>query len=183
MSNFEIEIRGLLNPSQKKKLESFLAKNGKLVKKYKRIQWIFGLSHYKKIDLRIKNTNGNFEFSLKTGAAHKFNRKEISIPFPKEEAEQALEFLKYLGHNEGLLAYRNANIYEYDGIEWAVVEVPNHSFYFEAEKLVKTKEAGEKAEKEIREVVKKLGLGVLTPKQTIDYIKKLDKEANKYFKL
>jgi len=183
MSHFEIELRGLLSLAKKRKLEDFLAENGKLIKEYKRFQWIFNLSHHKKIDLRIKNTNGQCEFSLKTGASHKANRKEISIPFAADKIDQALEFLKYLKQREGLTAQRNAKIFDYKGIEWAVVEVPKHSYYFEAEKLVASKEQGKKAENEIREVTKELGLDVMTQKQTIEYIKKLDKEANKKFEL
>jgi len=183
MSKFEVELRGLLNQDQKKKLELFLKKNGKFIRSYNRMQWIFGLSHRKKIDVRVKNTNGEYEFSLKTGAAHHFNRKEISIPFPAEKSEQALEFLKYLGKKEGVTAVRNASIYLYEGIEWAIVEVPKHSYYFEAEKMAENEKMGEKAKKEIKEVTKTLGLSILNSRQTIDYIKKLDEEANKKFRL
>lgn len=183
MSKFEVELRGLLNKKQKDSLESFLKKNGKYLSSYKRKQWIFGLSHLKKIDLRIKNTNGEYEFSLKTGAAQHFNRREISIPFPKEKADQALEFLKLLGKDTGVIAIRNASIYKYKGIEWAIVEVPKHSWYFEAEKMANDHKSGEKVKKEILEVTKKLELSVLNSKQTIEYIKRLDKEANKEFKL
>ena len=183
MSKFEVELRGLLEDVQRENLEKLLRNKGKLVRKYKRTQWIFGLSHRKKIDLRIKNTNGEYEFSLKTGAAQHFNRREISIPFPKEKADQALEFLKLLGKKEGVIAIRNANIYMYKGIEWAIVEVPNHSYYFEAEKMADDKATGEKARLEIKKIVTSLGLSILSSKQTVEYIKVLDKEANEKFEL
>lgn len=182
MAKFEIELRGLLTPSNKEKLEKFLVKCGKLIKQYERTQWIFGLSHDKKIDLRIKETNGKREFSLKVGNVGNINRKEISIAIAEEDFEQAFEFLKYLGHEEGLKAVRNANIYKYEGIEWAIVEVPGHSSYFEAEKLVESEEDGKIAEEEIREIAGKLGLVLFTPDETIEYIRILDKEANKVFK-
>ncbi len=183
MSTYEVELRGLLDTKQKNALKNFLAKNGKLVKKYTRKQWIFGTSHRRKIDVQIKETNGEYIFSLKTGAVHHSNRKEISIPFPKEKAEQALDFLKLLGKKAGVIAIRKALVYMYGGIEWAIVEVPKHSFYFEAEKIAKTKAAGEKAKEEIRKTVERLGLNLLNGKETIEYIQKLDKEANVEFKL
>lgn len=183
MKTFEVELRGPLTPTTKKKLLKFLDSHGKKVKEYKRTQWIFGLSHQKKIDFRIKQTNGECEFSLKAGKLSDTNRHEISIPFVKDRLQQALDLAKYLGRNEGLIAKRNASIYSYKGIEWAVVDVPGHSSYFEAEKLVKNKDAAGKAEKEIRRVAEELGLNIFADKELMGYIRKLDKEANKKFKL
>lgn len=183
MVKFEIELRGLLNKNQKKELEKFLVKKGKIVKQYKRTHWIFGLSHAKKIDIRIKETNGEHEFSLKVGKIGNANRKEISIPFPPDKLKQSLEFLKFLGYREGLKAIRNGRVYIYKGIEWAIVEVPGHSNYFEAEKIVNSKKEGKAAENEIRIIANELGLNIFTSRETVNYIKKLDKEANKIFKL
>lgn len=183
MAKFEIEQRGLLTNDQRKKLCHFLDAKGKLIKRYKRTQWIFGLSHDKKIDLRIKQTNGENEFSLKVGKLANSNRKEISIPFDKNKIKESFEFLKYLGFREGLKAIRNASIYEYKGIEWAIVEVPDHSYYFEAEKLVNGKSEGKKALEEIALIAKELGLTIFSAKETMAYIKNLDLEANKIFKL
>lgn len=181
-AKFEVEQRGLLNTEQRKSLEDFLKKHGKLIKKYERTQWIFGLSHDKKIDLRIKETNGKREFSLKVGKLDNANRKEISIPFVESSIKEAMEFLKFLGYREGLKAIRNASIYSYKGIEWAIVEVPGHSTYFEAEKLVDSKAAGTKAMAEIEATAKELGLAIFTKDELMSYIRKLDNEANKIFR-
>lgn len=183
MSKYEIELRGQLSTGQKEKLENFLAKNGKLIKEYKRTQWCFGLNLHKKIDLRIKVTNGQAELSLKDGGLGDSHRKEISIPIAKNKLGQAKDFLKILGYREGIIAWRNAKIYSYENIEWAIVEVPNYGFYFEAEKLVRNKGDGKSAEDEIREITNKLGLNIMTSEETIKYIKTLDREANKIFKL
>lgn len=183
MAKFEIELRGLLDKTQKEKLAKFLSKSGKLIKRYERTQWIFGLTHTKKIDLRIKSTNGENEFSLKVGRLANANRKEISIPIPKDKFKEAFEFLKFLGQREGLKAVRNAQVYEYKNIEWAIVEVPGHSFYFEAEKLVNSKNEGVVAEAEIRKIAENLGLKIFTKRETMAYIKTLDAEANKVFRL
>lgn len=183
MSKYEIELRGQLSTKQKNKLENFLAKNGKLVKEYKRIQWCFDRNLQKKIDLRLKITNGEAEFSLKDGGLSEANRKEISIPIPTNKLKQAKDFLKILDYREGIIAWRNAKIYSYENIEWAIVEVPNFGYYFEAEKLVKNKKDGQEAENEIRSVTSKLGLKLMTAQETIEYIKLLDRKANKAFRL
>lgn len=183
MAKFEIEHRGLLSEGQRNKLTKFLEEKGKLVKEYKRTQWIFGLSHAKTIDLRIKETNGQKEFSLKVGKLDSSNRKEISIPFFESSIKEAMEFLKFLGHREGLKAIRNASIYQYRGIEWAIVEVPGHSWYFEAEKLVESKSEGKKALEEIEQVAGELGLEVFSPKELMAYLRELDSKSNTLFKL
>ncbi len=183
MAKYEIEHRGRLSKKQKAELEAILKKNGKLIKKYERTQWIFGLSHKKTIDFRIKQTNGENEFSLKVGRLNDSNRKEISIPFGEDKLEESFEFAKYMGHSEGLIAIRNASIYLYKGVEWAIVEVPSHSYYFEAEKLVENKKDGKKALTEIEKIASELGLKIFTPEETLAYIRLLDKEANEEFKL
>ena len=94
-----------------------------------------------------------------------------------------MEFLKFLGHREGLKAVRNASIYLYKGIEWAIVEVPGHSWYFEAEKLVDSKAAGKKALEEIETIAGEIGLKLFTKEELMAYIRQLDAEANKIFKL
>lgn len=182
MASFEIELRGILTEAEKQQLESLLIADGKLIRQYKRTQWCFGLDHQKKIDFRIKETNGECEFCLKVGKLGNTNRKEISIPFPADKQKQALELCKFLGHKEGVRAFRIARIYEYKNIEWAIIEAPGGLSYFEAEKLVKSKSEGKEAEEEIKKIASELGLKILTPKETIDYIKVLDKKSNKIFK-
>lgn len=182
MAKFEIELRGRLTSLQKDKLEKFLSKEGQLVKEYERTQWCF-TTHTEKIDLRIKETNGQLDFSLKVGKLSNTNRKEIYIPFPSNKKEQAFEFLKFLGYRKGIKAIRNAKIYLYKDIEWAIVEVPDHSFYFEAEKLVNNKSEGKVAEEEIRKVASELSLNIASSKEINDYIKILNKEANTVFKI
>lgn len=183
MPKYEVELRGLLKDKERKDLEDFLVQNGKLVKKYKRTLWCFEKSWKQGLDLRIKNTNEEYMFSLKTGNPGKADRREISIPIPKNKTQEAFDFLKLLGYKRGMKAQRNASIYEYKNIEWAIIEVPNYSYYFEAEKLVNSKQGGRKAESEIRSVCKELSLIIYNHQQTIDYIAKLDREANKKFKL
>lgn len=183
MTKYEIELRGKLSEKQKDELIKLLKEKGKFMRSYERTHWCFGLSYKKGIDLRIKITNNKPELSLKVGQLQESNRKEISIPIPKAKIDQAFDFLKFLGHDKGVKAIRNAQVYKYLGIEWAIVEVPNHSWYFEAEKLVRNKENGKRAEEQIKKTCQDMGLVVLSEKETVDYIKVLDCEANKSFKI
>lgn len=189
MSKYEIELRGPLKLAQKEKLEKILAKDGKLIRQYNRTQWCFKNSlnkhdlSVKNKDLRIKNTNGNWEISLKIGELAKISRKEISLPFLACNKKQAFNLLRFLGHNQGIVAIRNAKIYLYKDIEWAIVEVPNHSYYFEAEKLVNNKKVSTQVEMEIRGICNKLGLKIFSKKEYYKYIEVLDTQANKLFKI
>lgn len=189
MSKYEIELRGPLKPAQKEKLEKILASSGKLVREYSRTQWCFKNSldkkdiRIRKRDLRIKNTNGSWEISLKIGEFAKTNRKEISIPIPSEHKNQAFDLLKFLGHNRGIVAVRKAKIYVYNNIEWAIVQTPNDTYYFEAEKLIANKRNSKFAEDEIKDVCLKLGLKIFTKEEFYRYIDILDREVNKPFKI
>ena len=183
MHQYEIELRGPLSLRQKNKLLKFLNKFGRKIKEYKRIQWCFKDSWEKNLDLRVKVTNNDVKLSLKLGNPSKPHRKEISLHLRKNDLKKAFDFVKHLGYRKGFKAWRNADIFEYKQIEWAIVEVPDHSYYFEAEKLVRNKKEGQMAEDEIKKVAYELGLKVFSPKETLDYIGKLDREANKFFKL
>jgi len=183
MSQYEVELRGLLKPQDKIKLEKYLQKNGKLAKSYNRTQWCFKNGWKDNLDLRVRETNGDYQIHLKIGLPGKTNRKEIALPFRSEHLDCSMSLLKHLGHNEGVIAIRNANIYNYKKIEWAIIDVPNHSSYFEAEKLVEYERDVKEAEQTIRDVCHELGLTIFTGKQTMNYIAKLDREANKEFKL
>lgn len=183
MSKYEIELRGKLNKRQKDKLLKMLKEKGKFIRNYKRIHYCFTKAYKNALDLRIRITNNLPEFHLKIGQIQKANRKEIAIPFNKDKLAQSFEFLKLLGHDKGVKAIRNAQVYKYLGIEWAIVEVPNHSWYFEAEKLVRNKEDGKQAEKEIQKICQNLGLVTMAENETIDYIKTLDREANELFEI
>ena len=43
-----------------------------------------------------------------------------------------------------MLCVRKSKVYEYEGIEFALVEVPGHSYYYEAEKMAHENEDAEK---------------------------------------
>jgi predicted adenylyl cyclase CyaB len=181
MANYEIELRGILTPKKRDKLEKLLIKSGKKIRSYERTQWVLKDSWKNGLDLRIKKTNGILEFSLKIGNPGVANRKEISLELPNNKFSEAKDFMKLLGYKKGIKAIRNANIYKYSGVEWAIIEIPGHGYYFEAERIAKNKKEHDRIENEIREIAESLGLKVLTSKETMDYIAKLDKEANELF--
>jgi adenylate cyclase class IV len=76
---------------------------------------------------------------------------------------------------------RRSKVYEYKDIEFALVEVPGHSYYYEAEKMADEKEDVENIIGEIKNVCKTLELEVFDRKQFFEYIERLNKEANEVF--
>jgi hypothetical protein len=75
---------------------------------------------------------------------------------------------------------RNSVAYDYKGIEFALVEVPNHSYYFEAE-ILTVPEKSVDAELEIKKVCEELNLKVFSREDFFKYVETLNKEANKFF--
>lgn len=80
-----------------------------------------------------------------------------------------------------MLCIRKSKVYEYRGIEFALVEVPGHSYYYEAEKMAHAKEDANKITEEIKNVCKNINLKIFDKKQFFEYIEKLNKEANEIF--
>ena len=83
--------------------------------------------------------------------------------------------------DEGVVAERLGKVYQYKNIEFSVVEVPGHSFYFEAEIMVGKKSEILKAKEKIRTICKSLGLKTFNDKTFFEYIHLLNGEANEKF--
>ena len=80
-----------------------------------------------------------------------------------------------------MLCIRNSDVYRYHGVEIALVEVPNHSYYFEAEIELAETEGIEKAQLLLKEVLSKLHLTTYSDTEYFAYIELLNKEANTIF--
>jgi adenylate cyclase class IV len=89
--------------------------------------------------------------------------------------------LAAMGLKKGIMAERRGNIYTYKGIEFSVVEVPDHSYYFEAEQMVTNMAEQKEASKNIEKICQELGLKPLSQQEFFDYINRLNNEANEVF--
>lgn len=186
--NIEIEIRGLLTKETYEHLLSFLEKEGVFVAK--RNRQVIDYSTFREgegvrertKDIRIRETNGVPEIIVKLGAwGGGEARKELSFFGKEGEFEKLVEIFGHLGFMKGVRFVRNSIAYLYKGVEIALVEVPGHSYYFEAEKMADSGEDRQMLEEEIRQVIEELGLTTLSKEGFFEYIEKLNNESNAIF--
>ena len=185
--NIEIEIRG---PLTKEKFDDlvhlFDARAKKTVEKDRVLidysTFLEGGVENRNKDIRLRATNGIPEIIVKIGEwGGTEQRKELSAFTKQGEFDTLVEIFGELGFCKGMLCVRKSKVYQYKDIEFALVEVPGHSYYYEAEKMAHEEEDAEKIIEEIKNVCKDLGLEVFDKKQFFEYIDKLNKESNEIF--
>lgn len=89
-----------------------------------------------------------------------------------------VEMFSALGYTEGIICVRNILVYEYEQIEFALVEVPNHSYFYEAEIMTSEKESSEATEY-INKTCKELNLKIFSADDFYTYVEILNKNVNK----
>lgn len=182
--DIEVEVSGPLDEVQR--IQNFLDKNGKKTNVKHRVLIDYstflddGLRNRKK-DIRLRITNGTPEIIVKLGDWTSSNhRKELSVFTEKGSFDRLVQIYAALGYTKGMLCERITQVYEYDGIEFALVEIPGHSFHFEAEIMASSDDV-ERARRHIEETCNKLGLKIFSDDEYMDYIETLNKEANEVF--
>ncbi len=182
--NIEVELRGPVSIEDVKKVEEFLSQNGKFKTSKDRVLIDYtsdGIKEREK-DVRLRSTNGIPEIIVKLGKwGGEEARKEISVVANKGDFDKLVQIFGIIGLTEGVLCVRKSRVYDYKGVEFAFVEVPNHSFYFEAEKLIKDSDNKENAIRETKEVCQELGLRLFSEKEFFDYVQLLNNEVNEVF--
>lgn len=183
----EVEMRGTLDSSAIPELVEKILSEGEFVQRKERVlidystclpeQGIEG----RKLDIRLRNTNKLSEIILKTGAwGGSDARREYSVK-TNDSFDTLVQIYKLLGLSKGILCVRNIDVYTYKGVEIALVEVPEHSYFFEAEIELAETEGTEKAQATLKEVLNELGLVTYTDTEYFTYIELLNKEANTIF--
>ena len=133
-------------------------------------------------DIRLRVTNKIPEIIVKVGKfGGEENRKELSVLASLGDYDKLVQIFAILGLTKGMLCVRKSIAYEYKGIEFALVEVPNHSFYFEAEMMISSDADKNNAKQFIKDTCKQLGLKLFTDETFFAYISKLNNEANEVF--
>lgn len=185
--NIEIEIRGPLTKEKFDGLTDLFEKKAKKVAEKDRVfidysTFLDGGVENRKKDIRLRVTNGNPEIIVKIGEwGGTDQRKELSVFTKPGEFDTLVEIFGELGFTKGVLGRRKSRVYDYQGIEFTLVEVPGHSYYYEAEKMVDVNEDQATITKEIHDRCKKLGLTFFDKKEFFNYINTLNKEANEIF--
>lgn len=186
--NIEVELRGPLNKFEVIKLEKKLKARGKhkglkyrVLIDYSAFLPKQGIANRTK-DIRLRATNGVPEIIVKVGKwGADENRKEISVLSQPGGFDKLVQIFAIIGLSKGVLCVRKSRVYEYKGIEFSIVEVPGHSYYFEAEKLIGNKEKSKTARRYIEDICQELDLRLFDKKSFFQYIRKLNKEANENF--
>jgi len=185
--NIEIEIRGPLSKEKFDNLVKLFEDKGKKAMEKERIMidystFLKGGVRNRKKDIRLRVTNGIPEIIVKIGRwGGAEQRKELSVLAKQGEFDTLVEIFGEIGFIKGMLGVRKSKVYVYKEIEFALVEVPGHSYYYEAEKMAHSKEKADKILKEMTEICGDLGLDVFNKKQFFNYVEKLNKEANEIF--
>ncbi|PIU76359.1 hypothetical protein COX95_02685 [bacterium CG_4_10_14_0_2_um_filter_33_32] len=186
--NIEVELRGPLSKEKFLELENFFKNNGNFKSNKERVLIDYstflpeeGIEKRQK-DIRLRVTNGVPEIVVKLGNwGGDENREEISVLAKEGNFDNLVKIFGILGLQKGMLCVRKSKVYDYQEIEFALVEVPDHSFYFEAEKVISREDDIENTRKEIREVCHGLGLDIFDEEGFFKYINTLNKEANEVF--
>ncbi len=185
--DIEIEIRGPLCRGEFDKLVRFLGVRGEKTAEKERVlidysTFLEGGLRERKKDIRLRVTNGIPEIIVKIGRwGEGERRRELSVTAGRGEFDKLVEIFGALGFQKGILATRRSKVFEYRGIEFALVEVPNHSYYYEAEKMASKNEDADTITEEITGVCKELGLAIFSREQFFQYIDQLNREANEVF--
>ena len=180
--NIEVEIRGPLTRNEFETLNVFLSKNAVFKKRKERvlIDYSLGMEDRTK-DIRIRETNGIPEIIIKLGSwGNSESREEISLSTEKNKFDTLVKIFGELGFTNGVLCVRNSLVYDFKGIEFALVEIPNHSYHFEAEIIAEPENASD-AHTKIKKVCEELDLKLFSREEFFTYVKILNKEANKVF--
>jgi predicted adenylyl cyclase CyaB len=185
-NNLEIELRGPISKEKIRELTILFKKKGKFKSRKDRILIHFFEDHGDEAalrnltkDFRIRTTNGRPELILKLGAwGGREQRQELCVTLHNGQFDTLVTILGHMGFDKGIFAERRGSIYTYKGIEFSLVEVPGHSYYFEAEKMVSKKSEVAKAHQDILAVCAELGLTVFDDTSFHEYIALLNRESN-----
>lgn len=189
MKNIEVELRGPLDEKSCSVLYAYLEKNGKLVKKQKRL--FFDLSqtigiNNRTLDVRVKVTNRKVQVVVKSGEPGSASRREAELDVDEDSLEHALHVLALLGYPRGVYGDRGIERYRVGEIEFAVQEVIHvdsgklHSRFYEVEILTYAENQVE-AEEKLRTLLSNIGLVVFSQEDWDIYEATINKEANGWF--
>jgi adenylate cyclase class IV len=188
----EVELRGPLSESEYQNLLTLLSEKGTVQKKQNRFlldysTFLEGIGE-RKLDVRIRVTNGKVEIIVKKGKFGGTSREEVSI-FPEGDSfESSLRLMNLLGYSKAVACDRGIVRYDIDGIEIAIQDVKDfsnhgsiHSRFFEAEIMCNTEDEKEQAVNKIRQFLSANGLNEFTEQEWNQYVAKMNSEANGVF--
>lgn len=188
MAKTEIEVRGPLTKDKFLELQKFLEKNGKFQHKSTRLSVCYTILRPEdkevssNLDIRARITDDEPELVIKVGKWRGSDiRKEVAVQLKRGEFANLIAVCATLGYTEAIVSESLTFVYEYQGVEFSLVNKSDHSYFFEAEVLVENDENKDLVQKLIQDVCHQLNLSLFTDEQFFDYIKLLNKEVNIHF--
>ena len=107
--------------------------------------------------------------------------KEIAFFGDKGSFDNMVKVFGELGCNKGVLCMRNSVVCDYKNIEFALVEVPGHSYFYEAETMVGESDNIGIIHNDMAKVINDLRLSIFGDEEYFSYVKTLNLEANEVF--
>lgn len=165
--NIEVEFRGPLTKKQFLDLKKHLNQNGKYLGNKSRLSLMYFRKKFPKnvssikndpIDLRLRVTNGKSTMVMKYGQwGGTDTRKEFEFPIDTGKFGDAIDFLGALGWTRAVVYATDAYVYQYKKIEFALIEIKNYGYNYEAE-ILTTNNKIARISKYIKNVCLKMGL-------------------------
>ncbi len=183
----EIEMRGPVLESQLLSLKSKLKECAQFVERKNRILIDYSTLipeqgiEKRNTDIRLRNTNGVSEIITKTGS---WGGSDVRREYKATVAgsfDTLVQIYRFLGYSRGVLCMRNIDVYKYKNVEITLVEVPEHSYFFEAEIEQDGTDNLDSIKEQLEETLRFFELQVFSDTEYFAYIEKLNKEANTIF--
>lgn len=185
-ADIEVEVRGPLTREDFDRLSVFFGREARAADRNRVLidysTFLEGGVADRTTDIRLRATNGVPEIIVKLGVwGGADQRRELSVKTAPGTFDTLVEVFGALGFRRGMLCVRNSRVFEYRGAEFALVEVPGHSYYFEAERMAARLDDYEKISSELAVLCAELGLRVFSREEFFAYIERLNNDVNEIF--
>jgi len=181
-SAMEVEVRGPLSEEETPKLLERLGREGQYEGLRDRffINFTDDRMRARGLDLRVRMTNGRTEIVAKSGKWLGEIRTETILDLGEGQFQTAVALFAALGITQGVACRRLIHQYRIDDISLSVIEVPGHSWFYEAEETCSAKEQA-RCRSRILERLDSLGLRSFSEEGFVAYVAELDVKANERF--
>ena len=138
----------------------------------------------RKLDVRIRTTNGVVQIVVKKGSMTALGREEASVTLADGELERAIHALSLLGYGRGVACDRGITRYQIGEIEVAIQEVRyfenptrTHSRFYEIE-ILTNDEGRDSARAKLLKWLACRGVPVYQDDEWNEYVEQMNREAN-----
>jgi adenylate cyclase class IV len=178
-SALEVELRGPIPADELLRIKAMLESEGSFKGTKNRYMVHFDPERTKKdgLDVRARITNGSCELMVKKGDMGGGVRSEYPVPCADGSFVALCKALVAMGFTTGVGCHRVSDRYQIGDMEFAIIHVPGHSSFYEAELEVPEDEI-DAAKTRINTWLTEHRLRVYSKEEFDGYVETLDKEAN-----